>query len=70
MNIIEAYRYLEKGYRIKRKGWKEWSRLGTKEDGSSKIDITDQMLFCPEENMTTLICLEDVLANDWEVRKE
>lgn len=70
MNIIEAYRYLEKGYWIKRKNWKRWSRLGTQKDSTCPGDLKDQLLFCPEENLTTLICMDDVLADDWEVKME
>lgn len=33
MNIIEAYRYLEKGYQIKRNAWKDWFSLNTDQGG-------------------------------------
>ena len=70
MNIIEAYRYLQKGYWIKRKNWKRWSRLGTIKDRFGSVDA-EGLLFCPKTNgAVTLIVGDDVLADDWEVKME
>lgn len=70
MNIIEAYKYLEKGYLIKRKSWKEWSRLATKNDTFILDSSAEGFLISPDSNGTiTLIVNKDVLANDWEIKE-
>lgn len=67
MNIIEAYRYLEKGYQIKREIWDGWFSLST--DSGFIYDL-ENMLYCKEKRQLMLISLEDVLAEDWEIKKE
>lgn len=67
MNIIEAYRYLEKGYQIKRNAWKDWFSLNTDQGGLKGLG---NMLYCKEKRQLMLISLEDVLAEDWEIKKE
>lgn len=67
MNIIEAYRYLEKGYQIKREIWDGWFSLST---DSGFIHDLENMLYCKEKRQLMLISLEDVLAEDWEIKKE
>lgn len=67
MNIIEAYRYLEKGYQIKREIWDSWFSLST--DSGFIYDL-ENMLYCQEKRQLMLIGLEDVLAEDWEIKKE
>lgn len=70
MNIIEAYRYLKKGYWIKRKGWDYWSRLGTQEDCFGRGDA-EGLLICDEDyGPITLVVIDDVLTDDWEIKKE
>lgn len=66
MNIIEAYRYLEKGYQIKRNAWNTWFSLNTDQGGLKGLE---NMLYCKENKQLMLISLEDVLANDWVIKK-
>lgn len=70
MNIIEAYRYLKKGYWIKRKKWNQWSRLGTIKDRFGSVDA-EGLLICDEDyGPITLVVIDDVLTDDWEIKKE
>lgn len=67
MDIIKAYRYLEKGYRIKRAIWDDWFSLYTESETNAELE---NMLYCQEKRQFMLISLEDVLAEDWETKKE